>query len=79
VLASDVSGARLEPGEKRGKATHWNQPVHGGDGKEQEAEKSRDQRQGSVHRAALRTFFTFKSTGPRLVPARPNFQAGKPR
>ena len=45
MLASDVSGARLEPGEKRGKATHWNQPVHGGDGKEQEAEKSRDQRQ----------------------------------
>jgi len=55
VLASDVSGARLEPREKRGKATHWNQPVHGGDGKEQDAKKSRDQRQGSVHKAALRT------------------------
>jgi hypothetical protein len=33
VLHGDVSGARLEPREKRGKATHWNQPVHDGDGK----------------------------------------------
>ena len=54
VLASDVSGARLEPREKRGKATHWNEPVHDGDGKEQDAKKSRDQRQGSVHRADVR-------------------------
>ena len=34
VLHGDVSGARLEPQEKRGKATRWNEPVHGGDGKE---------------------------------------------
>ena len=54
VLASDVSGARLEPREKRGKAAHWNQPVRGGDGKEQDAEKCGDQRQGSVHRANVR-------------------------
>jgi hypothetical protein len=27
VLAGDVSGTRLEPREKRGKATHWNEPV----------------------------------------------------
>jgi hypothetical protein len=32
VLDGDVSGARLEPREKRGKATRWNAPVHGGDG-----------------------------------------------
>jgi hypothetical protein len=54
VLASDVSGARLEPREKRGKATHWNQPVRGGDGKEQDAKKPGDQGQGSVHRADVR-------------------------
>jgi hypothetical protein len=46
VLDGDVSGARLEPREKRGKATRWNEPVHGGDGKEQDAKKSGDQRQG---------------------------------
>src|SRR6478672_2600768 len=50
VLDGDVSGARLEPREKRGKATRWNEPVRGGDSKEQDAKKSRDQRQGSVHR-----------------------------
>jgi hypothetical protein len=43
VLASGVSRARLEPREKRGKATHWNQPVRGGDGKEQDAKKPGDQ------------------------------------
>ena len=43
VLASDVSGARLEPREKRGKATCWNEPVRGGNHKEQEAKKSGDQ------------------------------------
>ena len=46
VLDGDVSGARLEPREKRGKATHWNEPVHGGDGEEQNAKKSGDQGQG---------------------------------
>ena len=51
VLASNVIGARREPREKRGKTTHWNQPVRGGDGKEQDAKKPGDQRQGSVHRA----------------------------
>jgi hypothetical protein len=54
VLASDVSGACLEPREKRGKATRWNEPVRSGDDKEQDAKKSRDQWQGSVHRAVLR-------------------------
>jgi hypothetical protein len=34
VMASDMIGARLKTREKRGKATHWNQPVCGGDGKE---------------------------------------------
>ena len=62
VLASDVSGARLEPREKRGKATHWNQPVRGGDGKEQDAEKCGDQRQGSVHRANVRESLKFSVT-----------------
>ena len=42
-LTSDVSGARLEPREKRGKATRWNEPVRGGDGKEQDAKKPGDQ------------------------------------
>jgi hypothetical protein len=46
VLHDDVSGARLEPREKRGKATRWNEPVHGGDGKEEDAKKSGDQRRG---------------------------------
>jgi hypothetical protein len=54
VLDGDVSGARLEPPEKQGKATRWNEPVHGGDGKKQDAKKSSDQRQGSVHRADVR-------------------------
>ena len=62
VLASDVSGARLEPREKRGKATHWNEPVHDGDGKEQDAKKSGDQRQGSVHRADVREDRKFSVT-----------------
>jgi len=43
VLDRDVSGARLEPREKRGKATCWNEPVRGGNRKEQEAKKSGDQ------------------------------------
>jgi hypothetical protein len=34
VLDGYVSGASLEPREKRGKATRWNEPIHGGDGKE---------------------------------------------
>jgi hypothetical protein len=54
VLNGDVSRARLEPRDKRGKATRWNEPVHGGDGKEQDAKKSGDQRQGPVHGAAVR-------------------------
>ena len=62
VLASDVSGARLEPREKRGKATHWNQPVRGGDGKEQDAKKPGDQGQGSVHRADVREGRKFSVT-----------------
>ena len=49
VLDGDVIGARLEPREKRRKATRWNKPVHGGGGKEQDAKKSGDQRQGAVH------------------------------
>jgi adenine-specific DNA methylase len=62
VLASDVSGARLETREKRGEATHWNEPVHDGDGKEQDAKKSGDQRQGSVHRADVREDRRFSVT-----------------
>ena len=62
VLDGDVSGVRLEPREKRGKATHWNEPVHGGDGKEQDAKKSSDQRQGSVHRADVREDRKFSVT-----------------
>jgi len=76
VLASDVSGARLEPREKRGKATHWNQPVHSGDGKEQDAKKSRDQRQGSVHKAALRTVPPL-SRRATLSPRSAQFPVGK--
>jgi hypothetical protein len=64
VLDGDVSGARLEPRENRGKATRWNEPVHGGDGKEQDAKKSRDQRQGSVHRADVREDYKFSVTLP---------------
>jgi hypothetical protein len=54
VLAGDMIRARLKPREKRGKATHWNQPVCGGDGKEQDAKNPGDERQGAVHRVALR-------------------------
>ena len=54
VLHGDVSGARLEPREKRGKATRWYEPVHGGDGEEEDAKKPGDQGQGSVHRADVR-------------------------
>lgn len=50
VLASDVSGARLEPREKRGKATHWKQPVRCGDDNEQDAKKPGDQREWSLGR-----------------------------
>ena len=64
VLHGDVSGARLEPREKRGKATRWNEPVHGGDGKEEDAKKSGDQRQGSVHRADVREDRKFSVTLP---------------
>ena len=51
VLHGDVSGACLEPREKRGKASRWNEPVQSGDGKKQDAKKPGDQRQGSVHKA----------------------------
>jgi hypothetical protein len=61
VLHGDVSGARLEPREKRGKATRWNEPVHGGDSKEQDAKKSGDQRQG-FHRAGVREDRKFSVT-----------------
>ena len=62
VLHCDVSGTRLETREKRGKATRWNEPVHGGDGKEEDAKKSGDQRQGSVHRADVREDRKFSVT-----------------
>jgi hypothetical protein len=62
VLDGDVTGVRLEPREKRGKATRWNEPVHGGDGKEQDTEKSGDQRQGSTHRADIREGRKFSVT-----------------
>ena len=42
MLDVDISGARYEPRDKRGKATRWNKPVHSGDGKEQDAKKSCD-------------------------------------
>ena len=64
VLDVDLSGVRLEPRDKRGKATRWNEPVHGGDGKEQDAKKSGDQRQGSVHRADVREDRKFSVTPP---------------
>jgi hypothetical protein len=64
VLDGDVIGARLEPREKRGKATRRNEPVHGGDGKEQNAKKSGDQRQGSVHRADVSEDREFSVTAP---------------
>ena len=54
VLDVDMSVARLEPREKRGKAARWNEPIHGGDGKEQDAKDSGDQRQRFVHRADVR-------------------------
>ena len=73
VLGGDVSGARPEPREKRGKATCRNEPVHGGDGQEQEAKKSGDQRQGSVHRADVREDRKFSVTAPsvRYTPGGP--------
>jgi hypothetical protein len=48
VLHGDVSGARLEPREKRGKVTRWNEPVKSSDGKEQDAKKPGDQRPTSI-------------------------------
>ena len=54
VMASDMIGALLKPREKRRKVPHWNEPVCGGDGKEQDAKKPGDERQGAVHRVALR-------------------------
>jgi len=75
VLDGDVSGARLEPREKRGKATRWNEPVHGGDGKKQDAKKSSDQRQGPVHRADVRADRKFSVTRPREDQGRPPFLA----
>jgi hypothetical protein len=65
VLDGDVSGARLEPREKRGKATRWNEPVQGRDGKEQDAKKSGDQKQRSVyHSADVREDRKFSVTAP---------------
>ena len=64
VLDGDVIGARLEPREKRGKATCWNEPVRGGNRKEQDAKKSGDQWQGSVHRADVREHRKFSVTEP---------------
>jgi hypothetical protein len=66
VLDGDVIGARLEPREKRGKATRWNEPVHGGDSKEQDAKKSGDQRQGSVNRTDVRENRKFSVTAPSM-------------
>jgi hypothetical protein len=54
VLDVDVRVACPEPREKRRKAIRWNEPVNGGDGKEQDAKKSGDQRHGSDHRADVR-------------------------
>lgn len=71
MLDGDVSRSRLEPWEKRGKVTRWNEPVHGGDGKEQDAKKSCDQRQGSVHRAAVREDRKFSVTAPSVSTPRP--------
>jgi hypothetical protein len=75
VLHGDVSGARLEPREKRGKATRWYEPVHGGDGEEEDAKKSGDQRQGSVHRADVREDRKFSVTPPPEDTARPGREA----
>src|ERR1700722_1535477 len=75
VLQGDVSGARLEPREKRGKATRWNEPVHGGDGKEEDAKKSGDQRQGSVHRADVSEDRKFSVTPPPEDTALPGREA----
>ena len=77
VLDGDVSGVRLEPREKRGKATRWNEPVHGGNGKEQDTKKSGDQRQGSVHRAVVRGDRKFSVTASvRYTPAWAERRAG---
>jgi hypothetical protein len=64
VLDGDVSGARLEPREKRGKATRWHEPVHGGNGKEQDTKKSGDLREGSVHKADVGGGHKFSVTLP---------------
>ena len=64
VLDVDLSGVRLEPRDKRGKATRWNEPVHGGDGKEQDAKKSGDQGQGSVHGVDVHEDRKFSVTAP---------------
>jgi hypothetical protein len=79
VLHGDVSRARLEPWEKRGKATRWNEPVHGGDGKEEDAKKSGDQRQGSVHRADVREDRKFSVTLPPGDTPLPRREAALPR
>jgi hypothetical protein len=79
VLHGDVSGARLEPREQRGKATRWNEPVHGGNGKEQDTKKSGDQRQGSVHRAGYTRgaqIFRYTASGRYPLPRR---EAALPR
>jgi hypothetical protein len=81
VLHGDVSGARLEPREKRGKATRWNEPVHRGDSKEQDAKKSGDQRQGSVHRTDVRENRKFSVTVPsvRYTRSPRDFRAADPK
>jgi hypothetical protein len=68
VLDGDVSGARLEPWEKRGKAARWNEPVHGGDDKKQDAKQSSAQRQGPVHRADVREDRSYASVKTREDP-----------
>jgi hypothetical protein len=81
VLDGDVIGARLEPREKRGKATRWNEPVHRGDSKEQDAKKSGDQRQGSVHRTDVRENRKFSVTVPsvRYTRSPRDFRAADPK
>jgi hypothetical protein len=66
VLHGDVSGARLEPREKRGKATGWD---------EQDAKKPGDQRQGSVHSTDVREEGKFSVTLPPGDTARPGREA----
>jgi hypothetical protein len=54
VLEVDPSGARHEPREKQGKVTSGNEAVRGSKGKEQDAKKTRNQRQRSLHGSDVR-------------------------